>query len=130
MGWLGYDSRVYGYVYLLYDPYPAFGTDGEVPMRSAWYAEPANRLTNGLRFIWIIPAAIILLILASPCRSCCSSPGSPSCSRASSTGRDVRLHDERRALHGAHGLSAYGLMMTDTYPRYDGVTPTTRAGAG
>ena len=25
--WLGYDSRVYGYVYLLFDPYPAFGTD-------------------------------------------------------------------------------------------------------
>ena len=25
--WLGYNSRVFGYVYLLYDPYPAFGTD-------------------------------------------------------------------------------------------------------
>ena len=31
--WLGYAGRVYGYVDLLFDPYPAFGTDpGPVPV--------------------------------------------------------------------------------------------------
>ena len=33
-------------------------------MRSAIsYEEPANRLTNGLRFFWIIPAAIVAAII-------------------------------------------------------------------
>jgi Domain of unknown function (DUF4389) len=64
--WLGYASRVNGYVNLLYDPYPAFGTDpGPVPVRAEFpYGEPANRLTNGLRFIWAIPALVITLGLA------------------------------------------------------------------
>lgn len=59
--WLGYYSRVLGYVELLYDPYPGFGTDpGPAPTRTViTYEETANRLTSALRFIWIIPAAII-----------------------------------------------------------------------
>lgn len=63
--WLGYYSRVYGYVNLLYDAYPAFGTDpGTVPARTEFrYEEPANRLTNGLRFIWAIPAIVIAAVL-------------------------------------------------------------------
>jgi hypothetical protein len=63
--WLGYYCRVYGYVNLLYDPYPAFGTDpGPVPVRTQFsYDEPANRLTNGLRFIWAIPAIVIAAVL-------------------------------------------------------------------
>jgi Domain of unknown function (DUF4389) len=63
--WLGYYSRVYGYVNLLYDAYPAFGTDpGTVPARTEFrYDEPANRLTNGLRFIWAIPAIVIAAVL-------------------------------------------------------------------
>ena len=61
--WLGYYCRVYGYVDLLYDPYPAFGTDpGPVPVRTQFsYDEPADRLTNGLRFIWAIPAIVIVI---------------------------------------------------------------------
>lgn len=63
--WLGYYSRVYGYVDLLYDPYPAFGTDpGPVPATTTFaYDEPADRLTNGLRFIWAIPAIVIAAVL-------------------------------------------------------------------
>ena len=63
--WLGYYSRVYGYVDLLYDQYPAFGTDpGTVPARTDFrYDEPADRLTNGLRFIWAIPAIVIAAVL-------------------------------------------------------------------
>jgi Domain of unknown function (DUF4389) len=63
--WLGYYSRAYGYVDLLYDPYPAFGTDpGPVPATTSFaYEEPADRLTNGLRFIWAIPAIVIAAVL-------------------------------------------------------------------
>ena len=61
--WFAYAARVLNvYTLHLYDVYPAFGTDrGPVPMdvERASYEEPADRLTNGLRFIWIIPAAII-----------------------------------------------------------------------
>lgn len=61
----GYYGRVNGYIGLLFDEYPAFGTDpGRVPVRTELaYEEPANRLTNGLRLIWIIPALIIGLVL-------------------------------------------------------------------
>jgi uncharacterized protein DUF4389 len=63
--WLGYYSRVYGYANLLYDEYPAFGTDpGTVPARTEFrYDEPADRLTNGLRFIWAIPAIVVAAVL-------------------------------------------------------------------
>src|SRR4029079_5550099 len=63
--WLGYYSRVVGYMSLLYDPYPAFGTDpGNAPVRTEIsYEESANRLTTGLRFLWIIPAAIVAIFV-------------------------------------------------------------------
>jgi hypothetical protein len=63
--WLGYYSRVYGYAYLLYDQYPEFGTDpGTVPTRTDLrYEEPPDRLTNGLRIIWTIPAIVIAAVL-------------------------------------------------------------------
>ena len=50
---------------LLYDPYPAFGTDpGRCRPRPTFtYEEPADRLTNGLRFIWAIPAIVIAAVL-------------------------------------------------------------------
>jgi hypothetical protein len=65
-GWLAYASRVNGYVELLFDPYPPFGTEtGPVPASTALaYEEPADRLTNGLRFIWVIPALFISAGLA------------------------------------------------------------------
>ena len=52
------------YQYLMFDEYPAFGTDQrKVPMvQDLSYGEPASRLTNGLRFIWIIPALILGII--------------------------------------------------------------------
>jgi hypothetical protein len=64
--YLGYYGRVYGYADLMFDPYPPFGTEqGATPaVLSVRYEEPANRLTNGLRFIWAIPAIIILMVLS------------------------------------------------------------------
>ena len=60
-GYMGYSGRVNGYVNLMFDPYPPFGTaQGDAPAVMALaYEEPASRLTNGLRFIWAIPALVI-----------------------------------------------------------------------
>ena len=62
--YMGYAARVNGYVDLMFDPYPPFGTEvGTTPTAVALdYEEPASRLTNGLRFIWAIPAMIIALL--------------------------------------------------------------------
>jgi hypothetical protein len=125
-GYLYYYSRVVGYLSLLFDQYPAFGTDpGTVPVRSNIDFEgPANRLTNGLRFIWIIPAAIIAAVLgiASGVLVLIS------WFAILFTGKHPRgmwefiLKVERYTLQ----TDSYGLLMTDTYPKYgEGVPPAT-----
>lgn len=60
--WLGYATRVNTYTGLMFDEYPAFGTDpGGVPVLYEFgYAAEASRLTNALRMFWVIPAAIIM----------------------------------------------------------------------
>jgi hypothetical protein len=64
--YVAYSTRVYSYVGLMHDVFPAFGTEqGRVPTRyHLEYDEPANRLTVGLRLIWLIPAAIIGFLFA------------------------------------------------------------------
>jgi len=64
--WLGYATRVNSYTSLLFDEYPGFLTEpGPVPVQyQADYDEPADRLTNGLRFIWAIPCLVITIGLA------------------------------------------------------------------
>ena len=124
--WLGYYSRVLGYIYFLFDEYPAFGTDpGAAPVRSAFsYEEPASRLTNAFRMIWIIPAlviaffvgiglAVVLLI---------------SWFVIVITGKQSRgmwdfvLKVTRFVLQ----VQSYGLLMTDTYPKFgDGAMTAT-----
>jgi hypothetical protein len=116
--WLGYYARVVGYTSLLYDRYPAFGTEaGSEPVRSAiTYEESANRLTNGLRFLWIIPALVIGLFVAI---------GAGVVTIISwfaivITGKQPRgmwefvLKVTRFSLQ----VQAYGLLMTDVYPKY------------
>ena len=48
--YLGYYGRVYGYMDLMFDPYPPFGADqGATPaVSSLRFEEPASQLTNGL----------------------------------------------------------------------------------
>ena len=116
--WLGYYSRVIGYMSLLYDPYPAFGTDpGNAPVRTEIsYEESANRLTTGLRFLWIIPAAIVGIFvgIASAVVTLIS------WFAILFTGKQPRgmwefvLKSVRYTLQ----LEAYGLLMTDTYPKF------------
>ncbi len=119
-GWLNYYSRVLGYTDLLFDPYPAFGTDpGPAPVRSGiTFEAPANRLTNGLRLIWVIPAAFIAAVLG-------IAGGVViliSWFAILFTGKQPRgmwdfvLKVSRYTLQ----TYAYGLLMTDTYPSYSG----------
>jgi Domain of unknown function (DUF4389) len=116
--WIGYYSRVVGYSSLLYDPYPAFGTEpGNAPVRTEIsYEESANRLTTALRFLWIIPAAIIYIFVAI---------GGAVVTLISwfailFTGKQPRgLWDfELKVLRFSLQLQAYSLLMTDTYPKF------------
>ncbi len=63
--YLGYNARVSSYASLLYDEYPNFGSEwGNEPLAFGLdYRPDANRLTNGLRLIWMIPAMFILFFL-------------------------------------------------------------------
>jgi Domain of unknown function (DUF4389) len=116
--WLGYYSRVYGYVYLLYDPYPAFGTDpGPVPVTTELpYEEPANRLTNGLRFIWAIPAVVIATVLGIAMFFVLI----VSWFAILFTGRHPRGMFEfiLRVFHYVLQTYSYVLLMTDAYPSW------------
>jgi len=113
-----YYGRVYGYVDLMFDPYPPFGTDqGATPaVSSLRYEEPASRLTNGLRFIWAIPAIIILLVLSIAFFFVVV----VSWFAIVITGKHPRgLFDfGLDVLRYTMQTNAYVLLMTDTYPRW------------
>ena len=122
-GYLSYSGRVNGYTNLLFDVYPGFF--------NTWTSEPVafdlrdddppNRLTNALRLIWIIPAVIIgyviqigatvVLVIA--------------WFAILFTGKFPRgMFDfSVRATRMAMRLSAYGMLTTDVYPKYDGSEP-------
>lgn len=116
--WLYYYARVNGYVGLLYDEYPAFGTDpGSVPVRTSIdFEEPADRLTNALRLIWAIPAAIIgFLVTIGAFFVVLVSWFSIVITGKQSRGMwDFVLKSQRFLLQ----LQSYVLLMTDTYPKF------------
>jgi hypothetical protein len=128
--WIGYAGRVVAYASLLFDEYPAFGTDqSNVPMVfELEYEEPANRVTNGLRFIWIIPALIIGIGLG----IAVFFVAVVSWFAILFTGRHPRgmwdfiLKVTRFTLQ----LNAYGLLLTDTYPKWGSGVPTPVGGGG
>jgi Domain of unknown function (DUF4389) len=117
-GWLNYYARVMGYTDLLYDQYPAFGTDpGTVPVRSAIsYEETANRLTSALRLIWMIPAAIIgaIMSIAAFVVVVISWFSIVITGKQSRGMWDFVLKVVRFTLQ----VQSYGLLMTDTYPKF------------
>jgi len=125
--WLLYASRVTGYTDLLYDEYPAFGTDpGNVPVQtSISFEEEANRLTVGLRFLWIIPALIVAAVVGIGAAVLLLI----SWFAILFTGKmprgmwDFILKVVRYTLQ----VQAYGLLMTDEYPKF-GSTATAMAG--
>lgn len=116
--WLGYYSRVMGYLDLLYDQYPAFGTDvGSVPVRSAiTFEESANRLTSALRLIWIIPAAIIGAVvgIGAVVVLVISWFAIVITGKQSKGMWDFVLKVARYTFQ----LQSYGLLMTDVYPKF------------
>jgi hypothetical protein len=124
--WLGYYSRVVGYLSLLYDPYPAFGTDpGDAPVRTEiTYEESANRLTTALRFLWIIPAAIVAIFvgIASAVVTLISWLA------ILFTGKQPRGMWEfvLKAVRYTLQLQSYALLMTDDYPKFGEGAMTTR----
>ena len=114
-----YYGRVLAYLDLLYDePYPPFGTDaGTVPVHQALaYEEQANRLTCALRFIWIIPAAIISIfvgigatVLTIVSWFAILFTGKQSPGMYDFIKRSARFYLQ---------VQAYGFLMTDTYPKF------------
>ena len=116
--WLSYYGRVLGYINLLFDQYPPFGTDpGSVPVRSAIsFDETANRLTVGLRLLWIIPAAIMGFFVAiGGAFVLLISWFAILFTGKQSTGMwEFVLKVVRFTLQ----VEAYALLMTDTYPKF------------
>lgn len=122
--YLSYASRVNGYSYLLFDEYPGFFND--------WKSEPVafdfrtndapDRLSNALRLIWMIPAAVVAYFISIGV----GIVAVVAWFAVVITGRmprgmfDFILRGERVALR----LMAYGLLATDEYPWFAGAEPT------
>jgi hypothetical protein len=128
--YLGFAGRVHGYVDLMFDPYPPFGTSpGATPTAIALrYEEPASRLTNGLRFVWAIPAIIILMVLSIALGVVVLI----SWFAIVITGKQPRgLFDfTLNVLRYTLQTNAYVLLMTDTYPRWGSGVGTPAAEPG
>jgi hypothetical protein len=120
-----YTARAYAYAGYLHDDYPPFdfaltpAEPGGTPLDVA--VTPAltdrNRLTVGLRFIWIIPAALFAFVIAVV--------GMVVWLIAAFailfTGRwpDGMLDWARKYLRVWIRLEAYGMLLTDEYPPFD-----------
>jgi len=113
-----YGSRVYSYVLLSHDVFPGFLTDpGKVPSTySLEYDESVNRLTSGLRLIWVIPALIIAALLA----IAAFFVGIISWFAILITGKQPRgMFDFiLKSLRYILQTSAYFFLLTDTYPKF------------
>lgn len=67
-----YQARAYAYAFWLREPYPAFdfsmtpGEPGGDPLRVEFrpQLENRNRLTVGLRFLWVIPIALFFAVVS------------------------------------------------------------------
>jgi len=111
---------VSAYVGLLSDPYPAFGATPSPSERARYdlaFTEQANRLTSGLRLIWIIPAAIVGAVIGI---------GAVVVTVVSwfaivLTGKHPRgMFDFLlRANRYVVRLMTYALLMTDAYPKFE-----------
>lgn len=119
-----YQARVYSYALFLREQYPAFdfsmtGADpGGDPLRVELHPqlEDRNRLTVGLRFLWIIPIAIFCGLVGVAAFFVCLA----GFFSVLFTGRWPE--GMRRFLVGAGRLSArvgeYGYLLVDDYPAF------------
>lgn len=118
-GVLDWQARAYTYTGLMYDTYPnfAFEKGGEPVQFTAEYEESADRLTNGLRIIWAIPAIIVMAAL-----SIAGMVVTLICWFAIVfTGTQPRgMFDFLVKVHRyAVRTNAYITLLTDTYPKYE-----------
>ncbi|MGE3328519.1 MAG: DUF4389 domain-containing protein, partial [Acidimicrobiia bacterium] len=118
--WLAYSTRTTGYCGLLFDEYPAFAftPDGaNTPMRYSFTGEEtADRLTNGLRVIWAIPALVVMFFVGIGAFFVTIGAWFA----IVITGKMPRgMFDFLVRFHrfGAN-VNAYTQLMTDTYPKY------------
>lgn len=123
-GYLSYAARVNSYIALQYDQYPGFFSD--------WNNEPIafdlrvpdrpDRLTNALRFIWVIPAAIVLWFIEIGA----AVVAVIAWFAILFTGRYPKGLQPFaiRALRMSLRVTAYAYLATDDYPWYDGNEPT------
>jgi hypothetical protein len=117
--WIGYQARALSYAWMLHDVFPPFAIEpGAVPARTDITMDAeANRLTAGLRVLWVIPAAVFaaLLTIAAFVVMVIS------WFAVLFTGRQSRGMWEfvAKALRYVLRTQAYGYLMTDTYPRYE-----------
>jgi hypothetical protein len=118
-GIVNWQARATAYAGLMYDAYPNFGFEpGAEPVRySLDDVEPANRLTNGLRLIWAIPAILLSIVLG-----IAGFVVTVVCWFAILfTGSQPRgMFDFLLKVH-RYGTrtTAYVLLLTDTYPAYE-----------
>ena len=116
--WLEYYGRVSTYAWLIHDVFPPFGTDaGAVPVRTTLENDqPVNRLTNALRIIWIIPALILGIVIFIGAFFVIIA----SWFAIVITGKHPRgMWDFMvKAMRYVIQLQAYGLLMTDAYPKF------------
>ena len=116
---LDWQNRVNTYVGMMFDTYPNFGFErlNEPVELSLDWEEPADRLTNGLRMIWAIPALVITAGLSIAgffvTVACWFS--------ILFTGEQPRgMFDFLLKVHRySIRTSAYIALLTDTYPKYE-----------
>ena len=103
----------------MYDTYPNFGFEkrDEPVTFELTYEETANRLTCALRILWIIPAAIIFLLVAIG-----GVVVTLICWFAILfTGKQPKgMFDFLLKVYRMEArLNAYGQLLTDTYPKFE-----------
>lgn len=118
-GVLNWQVRAITYLGVMFDAYPNFGFEGrdEPVQYGATYEAEANRLTNGLRFIWAIPAIVVAALL-----SIAGTVLTIVCWFAIVvTGKQPRgLFDFLLKVHRyCTRTNAYTMLLTDTYPAYE-----------
>ena len=118
-GVLDWEMRANAYAGLMYDTYPNFGFEkrDEPVTFELTYEETANRLTCALRILWIIPAAIIFLLVAIG-----GVVVTLICWFAILfTGKQPKgMFDFLLKVYRMEArLNAYGQLLTDTYPKFE-----------
>ncbi|MFA5774776.1 MAG: DUF4389 domain-containing protein [Ilumatobacteraceae bacterium] len=115
--WLGYELRAYGYICLLFDKWPAFGDlpQGEPTSYDFLYDQKADRTSSFFRLIMLVPALIVFLVLFIASVFVLLA----SWFAILFTGKQPRgcFDFILKTLRYWLSLEAYGLLMTDAYPK-------------